>query len=545
MKIVIVIVLVLISLLISFSIPWLNKILLDEILTNQQFDLLKYIVPLYVIAALVSILLALILPILSSKINEEIVANLRKQLSSHFFYDENNSLSFSTQGDLLNVYNKNIPEIASLISKTFKDTVEYTITLISTISILVYLEPKIAILSLLSIPFYLFLPIIFKSKIKQASSLVQKKQVEINAKIEEEAGGFNQIRIFNKQSQIIKTLSELFDSLIPLKVQQVKYIRYASATMVIYWVNMLFVLWIGGSQVVNGRMTIGSLLILLNYVDRIEWPITRLTQVMSEFQSAIVSCARYSKYVPEKHEQVIKNEDGVTLDSIYKIDLKNISYKVHNSQDYLIKDSSFSITLGEKICITGKSGVGKTTFVHLMLGFLKQTEGIIEMNGVDFERLNLYSIRECIGFMSQDIFLFETSLLENIKFGSSDPNVTEAQVIEAAKKAQAHEFIIKLPDGYESIYKKDMNLSTGQKQRIALSRIILRNPDVIILDEPTSSLDMKTSNEIYKAIFDIFGEKKILIVITHQELSTVKFDRYYRMEDRSLTMIKNNGERLR
>lgn len=295
MKIVIVIVLVLISLLISFSIPWLNKILLDEILTNQQFDLLKYIVPLYVIAALVSILLALILPILSSKINEEIVANLRKQLSSHFFYDENNSLSFSTQGDLLNVYNKNIPEIASLISKTFKDTVEYTITLISTISILVYLEPKIAILSLLSIPFYLFLPIIFKSKIKQASSLVQKKQVEINAKIEEEAGGFNQIRIFNKQSQIIKTLSELFDSLIPLKVQQVKYIRYASATMVIYWVNMLFVLWIGGSQVVNGRMTIGSLLILLNYVDRIEWPITRLTQVMSEFQSAIVSCARYSK----------------------------------------------------------------------------------------------------------------------------------------------------------------------------------------------------------------------------------------------------------
>jgi len=512
MKIVIVIVLVLISLLISFSIPWLNKILLDEILTNQQFDLLKYIVPLYVIAALVSILLALILPILSSKINEEIVANLRKQLSSHFFYDENNSLSFSTQGDLLNVYNKNIPEIASLISKTFKDTVEYTITLISTISILVYLEPKIAILSLLSIPFYLFLPIIFKSKIKQASSLVQKKQVEINAKIEEEAGGFNQIRIFNKQSQIIKTLSELFDSLIPLKVQQVKYIRYASATMVIYWVNMLFVLWIGGSQVVNGRMTIGSLLILLNYVDRIEWPITRLTQVMSEFQSAIVSCARYSKYVPEKHEQVIKNEDGVTLDSIYKIDLKNISYKVHNSQDYLIKDSSFSITLGEKICITGKSGVGKTTFVHLI-----------------------------IGFMSQDIFLFETSLLENIKFGSSDPNVTEAQVIEAAKKAQAHEFIIKLPDGYESIYKKDMNLSTGQKQRIALSRIILRNPDVIILDEPTSSLDMKTGNEIYKAIFDIFGEKKILIVITHQELSTVKFDRYYRMEDRSLTMIKNNG----
>lgn len=118
--------------------------------------------------------------------------------------------------------------------------------------------------------------------------------------------------------------------------------------MVIYWVNMLFVLWIGGSQVVNGRMTIGSLLILLNYVDRIEWPITRLTQVMSEFQSAIVSCTRYSKYVPEKHEQVIKNEDGVTLDSIYKIDLKNISYKVHNSQDYLIKDSSFSITLGEK-----------------------------------------------------------------------------------------------------------------------------------------------------------------------------------------------------
>lgn len=522
------------NMIISFGLPWLNKIVIDEIITERKLELVNIVIFAYISGALVSVILYIVIPLLNTNINEKIILRLRNKLTKNVLYREGKTINSTVKGDLLNVYNQDIPQVASLITISAKDLLEYTITLIITIGILLFVDFRVAIISFVSIPFYLLLPIIFNKKVELSTNKVQERHSKINTTVEENLNGAQQIKIFNKEDFIFKKSAKIFESLIPLKIKQLFYVKIANSTLIIYWLNMLLVLWIGGRQVVEGNLSIGMLLVMINYIDRIEWPITRIAQVVTEYQAGKVSIKRFEKYYIYENDNKIIPGENVKLGLINEVEFEDVFFRYSQSDDDVLEKINLKIYQGESLGIIGRSGVGKSTLVNLLFGLYQPNSGLIKINGTDIKNINMRDYRDKIGYMSQDIFLFETSIYENIAFGSSS-EVSKDEIIQATKKAEADQFIKDLPNGYDSVYRgENLDLSNGQKQRIALSRIFLKNPDIIVLDEPTSSLDPYTKELIFSTLFEFIGDDKILIVISHDHENLDKFDSVIELKDKKI-----------
>lgn len=298
---------------------------------------------------------------------------------------------------------------------------------------------------------------------------------------------------------------------------------------------MLMVLWIGGYQVLKGQLTIGVLLVLINYIDRIEWPVARISEIYSEYQSFLVSKNRLNDILEKPLKE--KMNEKIKVDEIEKIYFENVSFAYPNSKKNIFKNTEICLKKGDFICVVGDSGSGKSTFLKLLFGFHQSTKGRISINDNDIQNINLISFREKVGYLSQENYLFEMSLLDNILLGSVE-TVSEEEVYSATKRAGAHQFIKELDKGYQTVYGKDgVNLSQGQKQRIALSRIFLRNPDIIILDEPTSSLDNKITDQIIESIINSYGIDKIVLFITHNTDSVEKFNKLMKIDNGEVRIV--------
>ncbi|WP_185971035.1 ABC transporter ATP-binding protein [Alkalicoccobacillus porphyridii] len=520
----------------SFGIPWINKILIDEILIGNQFQLIFFVVCAYLLFSIMSVILYMLVPRKSVFLNETITLMLRNALTRGVLYSNVGFSSSSNKGNIVNIYSGDIPNISSLITRTLKDLIEHSLTLVVIVSVLLFIDYRIGLLSLVSMPFYLLLPMLFRNKVAQSSKNVQEKQSEIHSIIHEGLNGLKQIKIFNKHEYFINRSKDVFESIVPLKLKHVFFSTASNATLLIYWISMLAVFWIGGSRVVAGDLSIGLLLILVNYMDRVEWPITRISQIITEYNSGKVSIKRFEKYTTVKKETEPTHVKDIAV--INKISMNDICFKYPTSSANTFAELNWNISSGQRIGIIGESGIGKSTFIHLIVGFLEPDKGSIYFNNISSKELSVKSIREQIAYISQENYLFEVSIKENISFGSNKEHSLE-EVMNAAKMAGAHSFIDELENKYDSIYgKDDTELSTGQKQRIALSRVFLKNPSVIILDEPTSNLDNQTTEFVIDSLINYCGDRKMLIVVTHDLHTLRRFDSILTLEDGEFKLVR-------
>jgi subfamily B ATP-binding cassette protein MsbA len=289
------------------------------------------------------------------------------------------------------------------------------------------------------------------------------------------------------------------------------------------------VIGFGGHQVIQGALSVGSLLAFANYLDRIYGPINGLSGIYSEMQKVVPAMERVAKILDTEPEFNTFKGKRLILDDIKgHIAFKSVGFG-YLKEKQVIKNLNIEIKPNSKVAIVGPSGCGKTTLAHLLVRFFDVTSGSIYLDGINIKQINLPSYRRHVGLVPQGVRLFATSILENILMGNR--RASEDEVIEAAKLANAHHFIEHLPDGYNTLYgEKGVWLSGGETQRIIIARAILQNPKVLILDEATSSVDANSEALIHDAI-NKAAIGKTLIVIAHRFSTIIDSDWIYVMEN--------------
>lgn len=440
------------QLFVSFSLPWLNQSIIDNVLIAQQGSPIFSISMAYIILALISIFLHIGLPKVTVQIKEEVNQKLRVQLLKSIQENEVNEYPNSDKGNILTLFESDINRMSDFLVRGLKDIVIQTLSLVITIITLLLINWQIGLLSIMVIPIYLLLPYFFKKKLVGTNQRTQKKLSKMNTLVQEILSGIVQIRIFNKQTDFLERFQGVSDEVIIQKVKEVVLQKLASATIIIYWIVMFSVLWIGGTQVLQGELTIGILLILINYVDRIEWPVARLAECYSEYQYFIVSKKRWEKVVLQTTNE--SKQEKKIIEKIRTITFEGLSFAYRETTGNIFQKVTLNFKENDMVGIIGESGEGKSTFLKLLFGFEEPTEGNIYVNGIRLTTIDHKSYRQRIGYLSQESYLFEMSLLANISFGS-DEKVSEEAVYLAAKQAGAHSFIQTFEKGYQSIYGKE------------------------------------------------------------------------------------------
>ena len=281
----------------------------------------------------------------------------------------------------------------------------------------------------------------------------------------------------------------------------------------------LVVISFGGYFAYRELITIGDLLAYTMYISYFMQPIRRMANLMQQLQEGMTGFERFVEVMNIKSD-IVDKEDAVELKDVKgHIQFKGVSFSYNNEGKKVLKDIDIDIEPGKTVALVGPSGAGKTTLCHLIPRFYDIDKGVILIDGIDIRDVKLASLRKNIGIVQQDVFLFTGTIKENIAYG--DPTKSHEEIVEAAKKARIHDFIMSLPEGYESyIGEKGVKLSGGQKQRLSIARLFLKNPPILILDEATSALDNQTEILIQKSLEEL-ARGRTTLVIAHR-LSTIK-----------------------
>jgi ATP-binding cassette, subfamily B, bacterial len=422
-------------------------------------------------------------------------------------------------GTLLSILNDDINQLERFLNFGAQDLISFFTRVIAVGCSFVFLAPGIAWFAMLPIPFILWGTFAFQSRLAPRYDAVRDQAGLINDRLSNNLSGIATIKSFTAEayeSDRVYTESEAYrrgnQRAIALSVAFQPLIRF------LILLGFVMTLYLGGREVLQGRLTVGTYGFMVFIVQDLLWPFTELSEIMDEYQRAMASVRRVMGLlnmaiaIPHGGQSLpLKTVQGaVQFDSI------TFAY---NGRNPVLNDLSLHVTAGNTIGIVGATGSGKSTLVKLLLRFYDIQAGRILIDGNDIRELNLLDLRQCIGWVSQDVFLFHGTVLENIRYGSFD--ATHNQIIQAAKLAEAHEFIEQLPQGYDTIVgERGQKLSGGQRQRLAIARAILKDPPILILDEATSAVDNETEAAIQRSLTKI-TQNRTTIAIAHR-LSTIR-----------------------
>ena len=452
-------------------------------------------------------------------LGEKFIFDLRVRL---YAYLQKMSLSFferTSTGELMSRVTNDLSALEHFVTHGSALTAVDLIRLIGGSIILFVLDWRLAALVLIPVPILAVALRHYNTKIRPVYRSVRARLGDINAKLQDNLSGIRVIQAFAREEmehQRFKTESERYYR------ARVKGIRYWSvffpAIRFLGAMGSVVVLGVGAVMVVKGELTLGTLVAFLSYTASFYEPINRLTEVDNIFQEAIAAGERFFEILDETTE-VKDAPDAIDLSAIQgKMVFDEVTFR-YGTGDNVLHDIAFEMAPGEMVALVGPSGAGKTSIANLICRFYDPNQGKIMIDGHDLRRIKLSSLRQQVAVVLQDSFLFNSSVVENILYGK--PDATRDELIQAAKAANAHDFIMQLPEGYDTeIGERGIKLSGGQKQRLALARAILADPRILILDEATSSVDAETEFLIQQALERVL-EGRTSLVIAHR-LSTVR-----------------------
>ena len=530
--------------------PLLIRNLIDEVIPNRDYRQLTLLALGMVVIPLISGLIGVVERNYSARAGEGIIFDLRNQMFEHL---QRMSLRFFTttkSGEIISRFNNDVVGAQNAVTGTLPNIVTNVITLVSTLVVMLSIEWRLTLISILVLPLFLLparrVALIFRD--------IRRKAMEYNASMSSiineilSVSGVLLVKTFGRQDYEIERFQE-----INLKVREIGVRR----ALVGRWfflglgisgaIGTALIYWLGGYLVLTNALTIGTIVAFAAYLARLYGPISSLTNVQVEFASSMVSFERVFEYLDLPLE-IQDRPDAEELKGITgQVSFENVSFSYPQnshkeveeiianqfedsvsaesksiisspSRLWALKNVSFEVEPGLLVALVGHSGAGKTTITYLLPRLYDPTVGQIKIDGVDLRDITLESLAEQIGVVTQETFLFHDTMRANLIYAR--PSATQADLEAACKAANIHDFIVNLPDGYETVVgERGYRLSGGEKQRLAIARVILKNPRILILDEATSHLDSRNEALIQAALAPLF-QGRTSFVIAHR-LSTI------------------------
>uniref|UniRef100_UPI0035C899B4 ABC transporter ATP-binding protein n=1 Tax=Plectonema radiosum TaxID=945768 RepID=UPI0035C899B4 len=431
-------------------------------------------------------------------------------------------------GGLMSILSDDINQLERFLDVGANDILQTATTIIILGGAFFILAPNVAWMTILPIPFILWGTFAFQDLLEPRYADVREKLSFLNSRLSNNLSGITTIKSFTAEDYESQRLASDSDAYRRSNRQAIKLsAAFVPLIRMLILIGFTSLLLFGGMSAVNGNMTVGTYSVLVFLTQRLLWPLTRLGQTFDLYQRAMASTNRVMNLLDTKIT-IYPGDVDLPIEKVRgEIAFNHVTFAYKDRQP-VIKNLSLKIPAGTTIAIVGSTGSGKSTLVKLLLRFYEITSGTITLDNINLQDINLQDLRRCIGLVSQDVFLFHGTVAENIAYGTFNAN--DKEIITAAKVSEAHEFIMQLPQGYQTIVgERGQKLSGGQRQRIAIARAILKNPPILILDEATSAVDNETEAAIARSLERITVDRTT-IAIAHR-LSTIRnADRIYVVE---------------
>ncbi|MGI6193019.1 MAG: ABC transporter ATP-binding protein [Christensenellales bacterium] len=499
--------------------PMASRHAMYQLLPNGEYNSFFWLMGILVLAYIIRSVMQYVVTYFGHVLGVRMEADMRRDLFSHMqtlsfsFYDK------SRTGQLISRVVGDLFEISELAHHGPEDVFISALTLIGSFAFMISLSWKLSLVLLIVIPVLLVFTLRQRVRMAKASKEVKKKLAVINADIESSISGIRVAQAFANEQHEIEKFNEGNSKFEASKSVYYKVMaEYQAGMEFITRILNVIVIAVGGALIMAGDMDIATLITFLLFVSEFLQPIRRITAFMEQYSSGMAGFERMLELL-DTPSDIADAPDAKPLENVKgEIRFNDVTF-AYDDGVTVLSHVNLTIKHGEKLALVGPSGGGKSTLCQLIPRFYEPVSGSITIDGRDIRKVTLSSLRANIGMVQQDVFLFAGTIKDNIRYGKL--NATDEEIVQAAKNAEIHDFIMTLPKGYDTfVGERGIMLSGGQKQRISIARIFLRNPPILILDEATSALDTETEVKIQNAL-DRLSSGRTTLVIAHR-LSTVK-----------------------
>lgn len=528
------------SALMELVFPYIVRQMLNVEIPQKNLDELFYWAGILVVLYLINFGLLFAINYYGHVMSSGIENDMRRDLFGHM---EKMSFRFfdnARTGQLLSRITSDIVEISELTFKGPNDLLVCTISMLGTIFMMLYLNPYLGSIIGAMLIIKAVHSVFVNRKMKRAFRRSREKSGEVSAQAEEALSGIRLVKAFANEQLELERFMRKSNELLRVRTESFAILSYFSGTITFFTnATNLVVLVCGGMMVANDQLALSDFVAFFLYVNIFMKPVFRLLMFTEMYQRGMAGYHRFNEMM--QHEVEIDDApDAIAAGEIKgRITFENVTFGYLQDKPVL-KHFDLDIAPGEKVAFVGATGAGKTTLASLLLRFYEPTQGRVLLDGVDIRKYKQSYLRNHVGLVQQDVFLFSDSVNFNIAYGKI--KASEQEIEQAAKLAAADDFISALPEGYETkVGERGVKLSGGQKQRIAIARAFLKNPPVMVFDEATSALDTKTEKQIQKSL-DKLAESRTTLIIAHRLSTIINADRIVVLHNGEIAEIGTHKE---
>lgn len=510
------------ALLIAFTdlvYPMITRSFINDIIPNRKVQFIFILGAVLLILYIIRFGLEYIVGYYGHVLGVRMEYDMRKEMFTHvqglpFSYFDN-----TKTGHIMSRIVNDLNEISELAHHGPEDLFISIIMLLGSFFLLLGINVKLTLITFTIIPFMIFFAMHYNTKMRRNFKQIRESLADINGRLEDSISGIRVVKSFTNEEYEIEKFDYGNENFKFLRTKSVRYIGIFSGGINFFSnISTLFTLIIGGYFVYLGEITTGDMVAYLIYINQFLQPVKRLANFVEQFQRGMAGFKRFTE-VMDIESDITDRENAAEIgEAKGNVEFRDVKFS-YDDKNAVLTDVNLTVHSGDTIAVVGPSGAGKTTLCSLIPRFYEIDQGSIRVDNLDIRDITIKSLRKNIGIVQQDVFLFAGTIRENIAYGNLD--ASEKEIVEAAKAANAHDFIMELPEGYDTyIGERGVRLSGGQKQRISIARMFLKNPPILILDEATSSLDNQSEAVIQNSIEEL-AKGRTTFIIAHR-MATIK-----------------------